>query len=303
MTGLTRRYGTPIGIVILLLAAFWILVLVVLPNLQLFEQSFRPLLPPGEQGGPADVYSLDNYAIMVSTNSTTRVWFIDMPIHLFIFLRTIWHSCLVTLVCLVLSYPVAWCLALVMSPRSVPTILMLLAIPLLVSELLRAFSWYIILAFQGPLNGIGAWFGLPKVRWISGSTGIVVTLIYTNILLMVLPIYNSLSTLDRNLIEAARDLGASGWQVQRRIVMPHAKTGIASGCTMIFMFSVGSVVIPIMMASPDSRWFTEVITQWMFESQDWHTAAAYAFILLVTCTVFVALMMRLFRVQLADIAK
>ena len=58
-----------------------------------------------------------------------------------------------------------------------------------------------------------------------------------------------------------------------------------------------------MLASPGSRWFTEIIQQWMFEAQDWNTGSAYAFLLLLLCTVFVTVMMRLFKVRLTDIAK
>jgi spermidine/putrescine transport system permease protein len=85
--------------------------------------------------------------------------------------------------------------------------------------------------------------------------------------------------------------------------MPHTKPGIASGCVTVFMLSVGSILVPTLLASPSSRWFTEIIQQWMFEGQDWNTGAAYAFLLLIVCTVFVTLMMRVFKVGLADIAK
>ena len=72
---------------------------------------------------------------------------------------------------------------------------------------------------------------------------------------------------------------------------------------MVFMLSAGSILVPSLLASTSSRWFTEIIQQWMFESQDWNTGSAYAFLLLLLCIVFVSLMMRLFKVRLADIAK
>ena len=69
------------------------------------------------------------------------------------------------------------------------------------------------------------------------------------------------------------------------------------------MLAAGSILVPALLASTTSRWFTEIIQQWMFESQDWNTGSAYAFLLMLLCTVFVTVMMRVFRVSLADIAK
>ena len=114
---------------------------------------------------------------------------------------------------------------------------------------------------------------------------------------------DAIQSLDSNQIEAANDLGAPLWRIHWRVVIPHSKPGIASGCVMVFMLSAGSIIVPSILASPGSRWFTEIIQQWMFESQDWNTGSAYAFLLLVLCTVFVTVVMRLLKVNLADIAK
>ena len=120
---------------------------------------------------------------------------------------------------------------------------------------------------------------------------------------MLLPIYNAIQSLDTNQMEAAKDLGASSWRTHWRVIIPHSKPGIASGCVMVFMLAAGSILVPTLLASTQSRWFTEIIQQAMFESQDWNTGSAYAFMLLVTCTVFVMGMMRVFRVKLSDIAR
>jgi spermidine/putrescine transport system permease protein len=128
-------------------------------------------------------------------------------------------------------------------------------------------------------------------------------LVYTYILFMLFPIYNAITSLDSNQVEAARDLGASTVRTHRRVIMPHAKPGIASGCVMVFMLSAGSIIVPSVLASPGSRWFTQIIQQWFFEGQDWNTGSAYAFLLLLLCTVFVSVMMRVMNVRLVDIAK
>jgi len=275
-----------------LLTAFWLLIMVVFPNIVLFMFSFRPYLPVDQLGGPNDVYTLKNYFT-----------FLDSPIHIRIFGQTVLYSSLVTLLCLAICYPLAYYLAKVIDTDRAPTIFMLLLIPLWVSEILRTFAWFIILSYQGPLNALLNGIGLSSVRWITGYNGVIIGLIYSYLLFMLFPIYNAISSLDSNQIEASEDLGASTWRTHWRVIIPHAKPGIASGCVMVFMLSAGSVIVPSTLASPSSRWFTEIINQWMFEALDWNVGAAYAFLLLVLCIVFVSLVMRVLNVRLVDIAK
>lgn len=307
MQDLLRRYGATLTTTFVLLAGFWLLVLVILPNITLFEASFRPYLPVVDVGGPRDTYSLNNYAKILDNSVDGAIMGIPvhMPVHILTFLLTITYSALVTILCFCLAYPLAFYLSKVVSPRSLPTLFLMLFVPLWVSEVLRAFAWYIILALKGPLNWLLLTLGLidAPVRWIAGYDGIIIGLVYTYVLFMVFPIYNAIQSLDTNQIEAADDLGASWWRIHWRIVLPHAKPGIASGAVMVFMLSAGSLLVPSLLGSPNSNWFTQTIQQWMLESQDWNTGSAYAFMLLILCTVFVSLVMRVFRVKLTDIAK
>jgi spermidine/putrescine transport system permease protein len=311
MTELFRRYGPGLTFVFLLMTAFWLLALVILPNVTLFEASFRPYLPVVDIGGPKDVYSLDNYAKFLN-NPVPASFFgipVEMPVHLKTFLATVTYSAVVTAVCFALSYPLAYYLAKVVEPKSLPTLMLLLFIPLWVSEALRAFAWYIILTFNGPLNAVLVGIGIldKPVRWQNGVLtpydGIMIGLIYTYVLFMLFPVYGSIQSLDRNQIEASEDLGARWWQTHWRVVLPHAKPGIASGCVMVFMLSAGSLLVPSVLPSTSSNWFTETIRQWMLESQDWNTGAAYSFLYILLCSVVVMGVMWLFKVKLSDIAK
>ena len=297
MRELVRRYGAALSIAIVGLTVFWLLALVILPNITLFESSFRPYLPVIQVGGPTDTYSLDNYAT-----------FFNSPIHIRVFFQTVIFSSVVTLICFALAYPLAYFLAKVANVKSVPTLFLLLLIPLWVSEILRSFAWFIILSLKGPLSALLIGLNIidQPIRWmwgLGGYSGVLIGLVYTYVLFMLFPVYSSIQSLDSNQIEAARDLGSRWWQIHWRVVLPHAKPGIASGAVTVFMLSAGSVIVPTLLASPGSRWFTEVIQQWMFEALDWNTGSAYAFLLLLLCIIFVSLMMRLFRVGLADIAK
>jgi spermidine/putrescine transport system permease protein len=307
MQDLIRRYGFGITALMCALVAFWLIMLVIVPNITLFEQSFRPYLPVVDIGGDKDVYSLNNYA-KVFDGSIERSFFgmtYTIPVHVMTFGLTIWYSMVVTVACFILAYPLAFFMAKIASPKSLPTLLLLLFIPLWVSEVLRAFAWWIILALKGPLNAlllaIGA-IDAPE-RWIVGYDGVVIGLTYTYVLFMLFPVYNAIASLDTNQIEAADDLGAPWWKIHLRIVMPHAKPGIASGAVMVFMLSAGSLLVPSILGSTTSQWFTQTIDQWFKDALDWNTASAYAFILLALCTVFVSIALKVFNVKLSDIAK
>lgn len=294
MREVLRRYGPVLTGVILLAVAVWLVLLVVLPQLMMVDFSFRPSLPPAKLGGPEDVYTTRNYQTLWTNQ-----------IHLTIFLKTIWASALVTATTLAVCYPVAFYLAQVVPKRRLPLLILMLVIPFWVNELLRTFSWYIILAYSGPLNAVLLALGLisEPQRFLGGDAGVIVGMVYVYILFMVFPIHNAIESLDRNQIEAARDLGAGWLRIHRRIVIPHAKPGIAVGCIMTFMLAAGSYAVPALLGGPQSRWFTEVIYNWFFEGGNWNQGAAYAFILLVLCIGFILLAMRLFRVGLTDIAK
>ena len=294
MNDLLRRYGPVLSVLFAALTAFWLLALVVLPDLYLFENSFRPYLPISEVGGAKDFYSFDNY-----------LTFFHSPIHIQVFVWTIVYSAIVTFLCFVIAYPLAYYLSKVARSNMLPTLFLLILIPLWVSEVLRSFAWFIILALKGPLNFMLLGLGIidQPIRWLTGFRSVIIGLVYTYVLFMLFPLYNAIQSLDTNQIEAAEDLGSPWWRTHWRVILPHAKPGIASGSVMVFMLSAGSILVPTLLASTTSRWFTEIIQQWMFESQDWNTGSAYAFLLLLLCTIFVSVVMRLFRVKLSDIAK
>ena len=310
MESLLRRYGATLTGAFVLLTAFWLLALVILPNITLFEASFRPYLPVVDIGGPKDVYSLGNYRLF--TANPVDVSFLGltfgMPIHMITFFNTVIFSAIVTLITFLMTYPLAYYLAKIVLPQTLPTLILLLFIPLWVSEALRAFAWYIILAFDGPLNAILVGTGLieKKIRWLNGVVtaydAIMIGLVYTYVLFMLFPIYGSIQSLDRNQIEASEDLGAKWWQTHWRVILPHAKPGIASGCVMVFMLCAGSLLVPTVLPSTRSNWFTQTIQSYMLESQNWNAGAAYSFLYILLCTVVVTLVMWLFKVKLSEIA-
>ncbi len=307
MHELLKRYGTGLTTIFVLLTAFWLLILLILPNLTMFESSFRPYLPVVDVGGPKDIYSLGNYMNIFGGEVPMSIFGVEVLVsaRVKIFILTVFFSVVVTVVAFVLAYPLAYYLAKVVSPRSLPTLFLLLFVPLWVSEVLRSFAWYIILTLKGPLNGVLMQIGVieREIRWIEGYSPVVVTLVYTYVLFMLFPLYNAMQSLDSNQIEAAEDLGSPWWRTHWRVILPHAKPGIASGAVMVFMLSAGSLLVPAIIGSTSGNWFTQTIQGVMLEEQNWNGGAAFAFLLLIVCTLMVVIAMRLFSVKLSDIAK
>ncbi|WP_157014368.1 ABC transporter permease [Mesorhizobium xinjiangense] len=293
MADLYKRFGGGLGTLFLVIVASWIAGMVLAPNVMMIDYALRPNLPPSQIGGPDDIYSLDNILYLANES-----------VHRAIFYKTVWASALVAFATFLVCYPLAFWLAQNATPNQTALVLLALTIPFWINEVLRTLAWYILLAFRGPLNAFLLGLGIidEPVRWY-GDGGVLVGMTYAYILFMLFPIYNSIESLDKSQIEAARDLGASTWRIHWRVVIPHAKAGIATGCVFTFMLAAGSYVAPALLGSPGSRWFTEIIYNWFFEGGDWNRGAAYALVLLVLCLAVVLITLRIARVSLAEVAK
>ena len=178
-----------------------------------------------------------------------------------------------------------------------------LVIPYWINELLRIFAWQLILADSGILNQLLLFIGLiaEPLNFRAGNGAVIMGMAYAYILFMVFPLYNAMESLDRNQIDAARDLGSSWLRIHRRIVIPHAKPGIAVGCIMVFMLSAGSIAAPQLLGSPSSFWFTQIIYT-NFETANWNQGAAYAMVLAILCLIFIFGMLKIFKVGLKELA-
>ncbi len=304
--------GATVGIVFSLLAAFWILMMILLPVSYMADFSFRYDLPPGKIGGPEDVHTLDNYRYLLfgpkgspETLSILGFEFKANVLHLNVFFKTILAAVLVTIIDFCICYPVTYYMAQKAGGGTARLMAVCLILPFWVNEILRAFAFRILLGTGGVVNTTLMDLGLlsEPIDFIRLDIALYAGLSYAYILLMIFPLYNALESLDRNQIEAARDLGAPTWRIHWRVVMPHAKAGIASGCTMVFMLAVGALAMPQILGGPSNLWFTQVIYDRFNTSLNWPLGAAYAFVLLTTCILFVLLVMRLFRVNLGEIAK
>lgn len=340
MTRLFRAFGAPLASLILFFSGVWILGLIAAPQLIMIEQSLWKMERPvgsaeisvqidglynrldvmalDRSAKGADLAALDaeeatikgEIAALEAQESTpVKVYTLDNfgqmgTAHLAIFAKTIVASLAVAAIALVVCYPLAYAVAKLETPRTAAVIMLALVIPYAINELLRIFAWQMILNHNGPANALLGLFGIEPIPFLESGTGVFIAMVYAYILFMVFPLYNVLETLDMNQVEAARDLGASTWNIHRRVVIPHARPGIAVGCIMTFMLSAGSYAVPyIMTRGTAAPWFTQLIYNRFFEATNWNVGAAYALSLLAVCTLFIFLMMRLLKVSLKDIAK
>lgn len=271
----------------------WVLLMIAVPQLIMLDYSFRPLLALKDIGGPKDVWTLDNYLFLFRN-----------PLHRLIFVKTIWSSLIVTFFALLICYPISYYIAKVARGAAVGWLMIGLIIPYWINELLRLFAWQLILSDSGILNHALMWLGIigEPLNFRAGNGAVIVGMAYAYVLFMVFPLYNALESLDRNQIDAARDLGASWLRIHKRIVIPHAKPGIAVGCIMTFMLSAGTIAAPQLLGSPSSFWFTELIYT-NFETANWNQGAAYATVLAVLCLVFVFIMLKFFKVSLKELSR
>ena len=265
------------------------------------QESFHPKLMAADRGGPKDLLTLDQYRSFFIQPTDGEV----NTTHLWAFFFSLVVSALVTFLNFVICYPLAYYMAQAGSAQKVRLLMLALIVPYWVNEILRAFSLRLLLASKGLINQMLMGVGLTDapIDFLSANVGLYVGLSYAYLLVMVFPLYNAIESLDKNQIEAARDLGAPWWHIHLFVVMPFAKPGIASGCTMVFMLSAGSLAAPQFLGGPRTLWFTSIVYDFFFQAFNWPQGSAYAFILLLTCIVFVLAVLRIFKVGLGEITR
>ena len=220
--------------------------------------------------------------------------------------RTLVFAILATGLALVVCYPIAFKVALGTPPEKAVWLFLGLIIPYAIVELMRIYAWTSIIDNSGLINQALLWMGAitEPIQFKRSALTVFVVIVYTYVLFMVFPIFNVMSTLDRNQIEAARDLGASTARLHWRVIIPHAKPGIAVGCIATFMLAAGAFSVPrIISRGLQAEWFSQTIYNKFFESENSNIGAAYSFAYTLVCFLMVALFMWIMRTRLKDFAR
>jgi spermidine/putrescine transport system permease protein len=251
-------------------ALLWLFGLIVLPHVDLALLSLRARVAPGEYEP-----SLAQYRT-----------FVEEPLYWHTFVRTAVLSMLATLATLLLAFPLAWTIAKIARGRTRSAMFVLCLIPFWVSETVRTLGWMILLRESGVLPAFLVQLGVTEapVELLYRDSTVLVGLVYTSMLFMVVPLISALDSLDDSLIEAAYDLGGSGWSILRDIILPHAAPGIVAGCIVVFMLTLGNYLTPTLLGGKNSLWFTEQIYTQFITRFNWEQGAAFGFLLLFLST-------------------
>jgi len=267
----------------------WLVLLIVLPQIDLFIMSFRTENDAGKM-----VWSITNY-----------LNFFDEPIYWLTFVRTAIYSILVTFLTFLIALPVAFYITKVVKPKFKGFLTMLLLLPFWVSEMVRVYGWMILLRESGVINHFLLKFGIlnQPIEMLYKDTTMVLGLIYTSMLFMVVPLISVLDSLDNSLIEAAYDLGANMWSILFKIIIPHAAPGIVSGSIVVFMLTLGNYLTPNLMGGKNSLWFTEQIYNQFIASFNWNQGSAFGFLLLFLSSLVIWVGLKLSKQNLSKVVQ
>ncbi|HVU34020.1 MAG TPA: ABC transporter permease [Opitutaceae bacterium] len=262
------RHGTRPSLAARLLlapAVAWLTIFVIAPTAILLVYSF---CDRDELGRVVFRFTLDNYRRVFD------------PVYVRIFVRSIWYAALSTALCVVIGFPVAYCIG-----RARGTVrqrlLLLVMIPFWTSFLIRTYAWITILKEEGLLNSLlHPWLAAP-LDLLYTPTAVMIGLVYAYLPFMILPIYGSVEKLDGSLIEAAHDLGAGPLRVFSSVVIPLTLPGIAAGTLLVFVPAIGMFAVTDLLGGARVPLIGNVIQNQFLQARDWPFGAALGVVFLV----------------------
>jgi len=228
-------------------------------------------LTTGDKG-----FTLENIAVILD------------PINLRALRLALELSLVSTVICLLLAYPLAMILN-KSKMKSNSFIVMIIILPMWMNFLLRTIAWQNILERTGIINTILNFFKLPAVNIINTPSAIILGMVYNFLPFMVLPIYNVLIKIDKDVINAARDLGANGMQTFLKIILPLSIPGVISGITMVFVPSLTTFVISTILGGSKIVLIGNVIEQ-QFRVGNWHAGSGLSLVLMIFILISMAIL-------------
>ena len=245
----------------------WLTLFVFLPNLMIIGVSF---LTRDESELIAPLFTLSNYGRLLD------------PLYFEVLLHSLWLALLATSICLLVGYPFAWLLA-HLPTRIRPLLLFLVVVPFWTNSLIRTYALKVLLGTRGLLNGWLLDLGLIErpLQMMYTEVAVIIGLVYVLLPFMVLPLYSSIEKLDGRLLEAARDLGANGWQRLVRIILPLTLPGIIAGCLLVFLPAMGMFYVSDLLGGAKHLLIGNLIKTQFLNSRDWPFGAAISVMLTV----------------------
>lgn len=208
----------------------------------------------------------------------------DLQIYGFLFERTLWISLLITLLCAILGFPIAYLLA-TLPPRHSNLLMILVLLPFWTSLLVRTTTWIVLLQTEGVLNDILVFVGIlsddQRIQMIYNQTGTIVAMTHILLPFMVLPLYSVMKTIDPSYMRAARSLGATQVTAFRRVYFPNTIPGLGAGGILVFILAIGYYITPALVGGRTGQLISNFIAFHLQESLNWGLGAALGSVLLV----------------------
>ena len=204
-----------------------------------------------------------------------------------IYLRIFWNSLVLaiftTVSCLLIGYPMAYVMA-TAKPGMRSLLLVLVVIPFWTNFVVRAYAIKVLLAEQGPINQLALALGLfhEPISFANSSFSVWLGMVTNYLPFMVLPLYVALEKFDFSYLEAAKDLGASPWNVLWRVLIPLTQPGIVTGCIFVFTPALGEFVIPDLLGGARTMLIGNLITEQFLKTRDWPFGSALSLLLILT---------------------
>lgn len=208
------------------------------------------------------------------------------PIYVQVFLKSIKLSMIATLICLIIGYPMAWIIA-NMEEEKRNFWVLLFVIPMWMNFLLRTYAWMTILENTGIINTLIQKLGFEPLNLMYNSSAVVLGMVYNFLPFMVFPIYSVLVKIDKNLLEAAEDLGANKRNVFMKVIFPLSLTGVVTGGIMTFMPAVSTFAISRLLGGGKVTLIGNLIEQQFLLVNDWYFGSALSIIMMSFILIFV----------------
>lgn len=257
----TKKLTYPYGL--------WMFIFIVVPLFMIVYYGFTVI------DGTGVSFSLDNFARFFEGQYLTI-----LGVSISLALKA-------TLACLLLGYPLAYIIA-SESPKNRNILVFLLIIPMWMNFLLRTYAWLSLLGKNGIINSLLSMMGFSRLNLIYNDTAVLLGMVYNYLPFMVLPIYSVLIKIDKNLLEAAEDLGANRYKVFTRIILPLSIEGVITGITMVFMPAMSTFVISRLLGGGQYLLMGNLIEQQYLWVGDWNFGSAISIIMMIIIIVTMA---------------
>ncbi len=241
----------------------WLVVLLVIPCTLLLLNSF---FERGTYGGIVYTLTLDNYARVFD------------PLYLDIFLSSARIAATAAVIALLVGYPAAYAIS--QAPEGRQTAyLVLIMLPFWSNYLIRTYAWMVMLNPKGIINNTLVSVGLPTLPLLYNEFAVILGLVYNYTPFVVLVIFAALARVNREVLEASEDLGASGLDTFRRVLLPLTASGIATGFVFVFVLSIGNFITPALLGGKRVQMIGTLVYDQFLSARDWPFGSALASVL------------------------